>query len=488
MVFKKKKKIFYNENLNYLNFIYLINKEFKYFLNKFKLKIYLTKEELDFLLEEEEKEKKRKEEEERLKELERLKEEIERLKKEEIEKQELKKNPHNRFLIPTQKEKKKPSSLKVPTTEEEKQKLLNTPITNPLYLKVMEGVREEELRRFRKRQRRKMKVKLKKFFYVYIKNNKIEKINKKKIKNKYHRPFILYSKHINSKLFSILKYQKNFFLKKKNFFNRYYKYYFNIMNQYRINNYLSINIPKARQYDKNNNYNLVKELYNYYIDKIKSVYFFIKRFRKKNIYINIIYFYIPKKKIINYNPSYKNIKYLNIYWNKNSFYNKLIGFLIKHGKRIKAELIINNSFNLIKELIYCNPILFLYKCIYNSIPLFIFDVKKKKNVSLFIPKIIPYEKRINIALRKISKEIRNSVLSRNLKKTNKLNSSELLYNSLISHFFLKGKIKKELLLNIKNAFINKHLFKTNSDKILNNYNLNKLFKYSSFKKIKRYKF
>jgi len=82
----------------------------------------------------------------------------------------------------------------------------------------MEGVREEELRRFRKRQRRKMKVKLKKFFYVYIKNNKIEKINKKKIKNKYHRPFILYSKHINSKLFSILKYQKNFFFKKKKFF------------------------------------------------------------------------------------------------------------------------------------------------------------------------------------------------------------------------------------------------------------------------------
>lgn len=484
-----------NYQMNYVGYMILINQEIKDLFKKFKLNVYLTKGEIEEKKRKEEEEKrkkeeeKRKEEEEKLKKEKKLKEEEEKRLKE-LEKQKSKNQPYNRFAIPIlkQKEKKKTDYLKVPTTEEEKKKLLDTPITNPLYLKIMEEIREEKLKKLR---RLKIKNILKKLFSIRIKNKKIFKIYKKKIKKikkKENRPFILSSKYINFTFFSLLISNKNYFISRRNFFRGYSRYYNNIMDQYRINRKISIYSPNIHRY--NEDYNYVSELYNNYINDIKFSYSLIKRFRKKNIYINIVYFHIPKKIVMNYNPSQKNMKYLNIYWNKSSFYNKLIGFLIKHGKKIKAELIINNSFNLIKELIFCNPLLFLYKCIYNSIPLFIFDLRKKKNYSLSIPKIIPYEKRINIAIRKITKEVRDSTLSRNLRKINKykVKSIDLLYNSLISHFFIKGKIKKELLLNIKNAFINKHLFKNNSEKVSKNYNFNKLFKYSSFKKIKKYKF
>jgi ribosomal protein S7 len=41
-------------------------------------------------------------------------------------------------------------------------------------------------------------------------------------------------------------------------------------------------------------------------------------------------------------------------------YFKFIGFLIREGKRNKAEKILNNSFFFIKEFVFGNPVFFFF--------------------------------------------------------------------------------------------------------------------------------
>jgi ribosomal protein S7 len=231
---------------------------------------------------------------------------------------------------------------------------------------------------------------------------------------------------------------------------------------------------------------------NYYIYSNKNedynLNLFISKFRTKNIFIRIVNYY--PKLFIGEIPTYKNKDYIYAYWNLNSLYFKFIGFLIREGKRSKAEKIFNNTIFFIKEFISINPIFFFFQSIYNSQPLFEYIKHKKRYKTLTVPRITPYHKRLNLSMRSISKNIRNSELLRkfkNAKSKNKTNSSYLLYNLFVSSFFIKGKIKKELKDNLENAFTKRHLFRKGS--LSNkNFKYNKLLKFMSFRKIRGYHF
>jgi ribosomal protein S7 len=214
-----------------------------------------------------------------------------------------------------------------------------------------------------------------------------------------------------------------------------------------------------------------------------------KKMRRKNIITRIIFSNI-KMKSLDYPITIKDkVKLFYNYWNMNSLYLKFIGFILKNGKRSKAELILNKSLFLIKELILCNPLFFFTKSIYNSQSIFEFSKQKRQNRTLLIPRITPYKKRINLAIRTITKNIRNNEMLRRIKKLNKknkVNTSYILYNILISHFFFKGEIKKELILNVKNAFKQKQFLRKGIKS--NNFSFNRLLKYLSFKKLRGYHF
>jgi ribosomal protein S7 len=214
-----------------------------------------------------------------------------------------------------------------------------------------------------------------------------------------------------------------------------------------------------------------------------------QKMRTKNIMVNIIFTNI-KIKSLDYaiSPSDK-IKLFHNYWNLNSVYLKFIGFILKNGKRSKAELILNKSLYLIKELIFCNPLFFFIKSVYNSQSIFEFSKQKKQNRTLLIPRITPYNKRVNLAIRSITKNIRNNEMLRRIKKLNKknqVNTSYILYNILISHFFIKGEIRKELISNVKNAFKQKQFLRKGMKS--NRFSFNRLLKYLSFKKLRGYHF
>jgi hypothetical protein len=133
---------------------------------------------------------------------------------------------------------------------------------------------------------------------------------------------------------------------------------------------------------------------------------------------------------------------------------------------------------------------FFFQSIYNSQPIFEYIKHKKRYKTITIPRITPYNKRLTLSMRSISNNIRNNEILRKFRKIkfkNYLNTSYLLYNLFVSHFFVKGKIKKSLKENLENAFSKKHFFrKGNLSK--KNFKYNKLLKFMSFRKIKGYQF
>lgn len=217
---------------------------------------------------------------------------------------------------------------------------------------------------------------------------------------------------------------------------------------------------------------------------------FINNCRKNNIFISVVFYY-PKN--IRYKLSYHrtNKDYIYAYWNVNSLYFKFTGFLIREGKKNKAEIIFDNSLVLIKELISNNPIFFFFKSIYNNQPLFeSLKIRKRHNTFTNI-RITPFHKRLNLSMRQIANNIRNSDLLRKFKNTNKqkINNSYILYYLLTSSFFIRGKVKKTITQNIENAYSKRYSFrKGNTNTNNNGFKYNRLLKFLSFKKMRGYHF
>lgn len=210
----------------------------------------------------------------------------------------------------------------------------------------------------------------------------------------------------------------------------------------------------------------------------------ITMYRKKNIHVQLI---APSMKGLFYYPNMNlqdNKFNYYMYWDINCLYYKFIGLLIKHGKRHKAEHILNNSFSFIKNLSLCNPLYIFMKALYNGQTFFEFTKQKKQTKSLLIPRYTPLNKRIKISMRSIAQNIRNSDTLRKVMKAkkHKVNTSYLLSNILISYFFKIGKVKNDLITNVTNAYKQKHLLKKNAGTFV----YNRLLKFLAFRKIRGY--
>ncbi len=214
----------------------------------------------------------------------------------------------------------------------------------------------------------------------------------------------------------------------------------------------------------------------------------ILRYRRRNIYVSLLSpklgnqkFYYP---LCESTEEYMNY---NMYWDINSLYYKFIGFLIRSGKKEKAEYILNNSLSFIKDLISCNPLLLFMRSIYNSQFLFEFSKQKRRNKTLLIPRIVPLSKRVRIAMRLLAKNVRSNVILRKMKKMKKykMNTSYILSNIFFSYFFKIGEIREELKMNIKNAFKQKYLLKKNT-KTNTAFKGSRLLKFLGFRKINGY--
>lgn len=218
-----------------------------------------------------------------------------------------------------------------------------------------------------------------------------------------------------------------------------------------------------------------------------------KKLAKYNIFVNIHSLNLDIKNLEYAIQPHEKKKFFYVYWNLNSIYLKFIGFIIRDGKRSKAEFLLNESLFLVKELICGNPLFFFIKSIYNGQSIFEFSKQKRQNKTLLIPRITPHKKRINISIRSITKNIKNSELLRRLKKLNKknkINTSYVLYNLFISHFFLKGEIRKELISNVKDAFKQKHFLRKGISKFnkLSHILSSRLVKFLGVKKLRGYGF
>jgi len=210
----------------------------------------------------------------------------------------------------------------------------------------------------------------------------------------------------------------------------------------------------------------------------------ISMYRKKNIHVQLI---APSMKGLFYYPNINlqdNKFNYYMYWDINCLYYKFIGLLIRHGKRHKAEYILNNSFLFIKNLSLCNPLYIFMKALYNGQTFFEFTKQKKQTKSLLIPRYTPLNKRIKISMRSIAQNIRNSDTLRKVMKSkkHKVNTSYLLSNILISYFFKIGKVKNDLITNVTNAYKQKHLLKKNAGTFV----YNRLLKFLAFRKIRGY--
>jgi len=210
----------------------------------------------------------------------------------------------------------------------------------------------------------------------------------------------------------------------------------------------------------------------------------ITMYRKKNIHVQLI---APSMKGLFYYPNINlqdNKFNYYMYWDINCLYYKFIGLLIRHGKRHKAEYILNNSFLFIKNLSLCNPLYIFMKALYNGQTFFEFTKQKKQTKSLLIPRYTPLNKRIKISMRSIAQNIRNSDTLRKVMKAkkHKVNTSYLLSNILISYFFKIGKVKNDLITNVTNAYKQKHLLKKNAGTFV----YNRLLKFLAFRKIRGY--
>ncbi len=210
----------------------------------------------------------------------------------------------------------------------------------------------------------------------------------------------------------------------------------------------------------------------------------ISMYRKKNIHVQLI---APTVKGLFYYPNinlHDNKFNYYMYWDINCLYYKFIGLLIKHGKRHKAEFILNDSFSFIKNLSLCNPLYIFMKALYNGQTFFEFTKQKKQTKSLLIPRYTPLNKRIKISMRTIAQNIRSGdVLRKTMKaKKYKVNTSYLLSNIFISYFFKIGKVKNDLITNVTNAYKQKHLLKKNSGTFV----YNRLLKFLAFRKIRGY--
>ena len=107
-------------------------------------------------------------------------------------------------------------------------------------------------------------------------------------------------------------------------------------------------------------------------------------YRKKNIHVQLM---TSRIKGLFYYPAFnlQDIKFnYYTYWDINCLYYKFVGLLIKHGKRHKAEDILNNSFIFIKNLSLCNPLYIFMKALYNGQTFFEFTKQKKQTKSLLI--------------------------------------------------------------------------------------------------------
>lgn len=210
----------------------------------------------------------------------------------------------------------------------------------------------------------------------------------------------------------------------------------------------------------------------------------ISMYRKRNIHVQLIaptikgLFYYP-----NINLQDNKFNYY-MYWDINCLYYKFVGLLIKHGKRHKAESILNDSFLFIKNLSLCNPLYIFMKALYNGQTFFEFTKQKKRTKSLLIPRYTPLNKRIKISMRSIAQNIRSSdVLRKTMKaKKYKVNTSYLLSNVFLSYFFKIGKVKNDLITNVTNAYKQKHLLKKKSGAFV----YNRLLKFLAFRKIRGY--
>lgn len=210
----------------------------------------------------------------------------------------------------------------------------------------------------------------------------------------------------------------------------------------------------------------------------------ILMYRKRNIHVQLLHskvqglFYYPNSNLTDLKFNYYT------YWDMNCLYFKFVGLLIRHGKRHKAEALLNNSFLFIKNLSLCNPLYIFMKAIYNGQTFFEFTKQKKQTKSLLIPRYTPLNKRIKISMRLISNNIRNNDLLRKVKKSKKynVNTSFLLSNILISYFFKVGKIRNDLVNNVTNAYKQKHLLKKNASTFV----YNRLLKFLAFRKIRGY--
>lgn len=210
----------------------------------------------------------------------------------------------------------------------------------------------------------------------------------------------------------------------------------------------------------------------------------ISMYRKKNIHVQLI---APSMKGLFYYPNVNlqdNKFNYYMYWDINCLYYKFIGLLIKHGKRHKAESILNDSFLFIKNLSLCNPLYIFMKALYNGQTFFEFTKQKKQTKSLLIPRYTPLNKRIKISMRSIAQNIRSSdALRKTMKaKKHKVNTSYLLSNVFISYFLKIGKVKNDLVTNVTNAYKQKHLLKKNSGTFV----YNRLLKFLAFRKIRGY--
>ena len=207
-------------------------------------------------------------------------------------------------------------------------------------------------------------------------------------------------------------------------------------------------------------------------------------YRKKNIHVQLMtsrmkgLFYYPASNLQDIKFNYYT------YWDINCLYYKFVGLLIRHGKRHKAEEILNNSFVFIKNLSLCNPLYIFMKALYNGQTFFEFTKQKKQTKSLLIPRYTPLNKRIKISMRLIANNIRNNNILRKVKKAKKynVNTSFLLSNILISYFFKVGKVKNDLVTNVTNAYKQKHLLKKNAGTFV----YNRLLKFLAFRKIRGY--
>ena len=118
-------------------------------------------------------------------------------------------------------------------------------------------------------------------------------------------------------------------------------------------------------------------------------------------------------------------------------------------------------------------------------------VKSRQRYKTFVNiRITPSHKRMNLAMRQLSKNIRNSELLRKFKKSNKqrINNSYILYYLLTSSFFVKGEIKSIISKNIESAYSKRHSFRKGNLADKEKFKYSKLLKFLSFRKIRGYHF